>query len=60
MIASGIPLPTVSDVMGATPETCTKVYNHLNKKTKDDLRGLGKGRYELEKKDPEDPEEPEN
>lgn len=49
MLMAGIPVSTVSKVVGATEETVTKIYDKVCGKMQDQLRGLFRGKFvELE------------
>lgn len=48
MVADNIPISTISKIMGASIDLINKIYDHLNKKTKNDLKNLSKGRFDIE------------
>ena len=45
MVAAGMPLSTISKVCGASLEILNTIYDHLNKKSKENFRELFKNRF---------------
>lgn len=47
LVAERIPLATISKIMGASIHLVNKIYDHVTKKTKSDLKKLRRGRFKL-------------